>query len=304
MPAHNRCLAMLMTVPAMFASASLALAQSDVPTTANRPVHQESAMQHEGRQPQNIEAPPLPEDMTLDEVLDYSASPPPAYFPETVPDDRIYVFTFLERFEYRVANDNSPDHLGWEAQGWVGSDFNKFWWKNEGEAVFEGTDEAEMETDLLYARLLTPFWYFQAGIQYASEWPVSEDYEDRWSAVIAVQGLSPYKFELDNSLYLSEDGDMTFEVDAERDIRITQRLVIQPSVTLGISAQDIPERNLGTGITDINMDLRLRYEIKREFAPYLGLRYRFLVGDTANWAEAAGSDTEHLFFFFGLRFTF
>lgn len=275
-----------------------------MPTTSNRPDHQQSASQHEGSPPQEIETPPLPEGMTLDEVLDYSANPTPAYFPKTVPDDRIYVFTFLELFEYRFANDESADQLGWEAQGWIGNDDDKFWWKNEGEAVFEGADEAEMETDLLYARLITPFWYFQAGVQYASEWPADGDYVDRWSAAIALQGLSPYKFELDNSLYLSEDGDVTFELEAERDVRITQRLVIQPRVTLGVSAQEISERDLGAGITDSSLELRLRYEIKREFAPYLGIRYRFLVGETDDIAVAVGMDTETLYYVAGARYAF
>src|SRR5690606_26054241 len=104
--------------------------------------------------------------------------------------------------------------------------FNKFWWKNEGEAVFDGRDEGETETDLLYSRLITPFWNFQVGAQYANEWG-EESYKDRWSGVIALQGLAPYKFEIDNSLYISEHGDVTFAFEAEYDIRITQRLVLQ-----------------------------------------------------------------------------
>ncbi len=194
-------------------------------------------------------------------------------------------------------------HLGWEAWGWIGGDFNKFWWKNEGEAVFEGPDEGETETDLLYSRPVTPFWSFQIGVQYANEW-TADDYEDRWSGVIAFQGVAPLEVELDASLYVSEDSDATVELEAEYDLRITQRLVLQPRAEIGIAAQDIPERNLGAGITDTDLDLRLRYEIKREFAPYIGIRCRFLVGETGNIAEASGTDTEQLFFLAGLRFAF
>ena len=140
-------------------------------------------------------------------------------------------------------------------------------------------------------------------MQYANEWR-KDDYEDRWSGVIALQGLAPYKFELDNSLYISEDGDVTFEIEAEYNLRITQRLVLQPRAEMGFAFQDIPERSIGAGVTDVKLDLRLRYEIKREFAPYIGIRSQFLVGETDNIAEARGEDSEQLFFLAGFRFAF
>lgn len=278
---------------------------SHLPNTEGRPMHGESAAQHDKSTPlaPAIE-PAIPEGMTLEEVFDLAESPPPGDFPETLSDDKIYAFTLFEQLEYRVATeDDTSDRLGWEAQGWIGGDFNKFRWKNEGEAVFDGQDEWEMETDLLYSRLITPFWDVQIGVQYANE-RREDDYEDRWSGVIALQGLAPHKFELDQSLYISEDGDFTFEIEAEYDLRITQRLVLQPRAEIGIAFQDVPERNLGAGMTDVKLDLRLRYEIKREFAPYVGVRSRFLVGETDNIAEARGEDSEQLFFMAGVRFAF
>lgn len=278
---------------------------SDMPTTADRPLHGESAAAYWGSAPEAPEIEPkIPTGMTLDEVFEFSGSPPPSDFPEPIPDDKLYVFTLFDQLEYRAATDDETvDHLGWEAQGWIGGDFNKFWWKNEGEAVFDGPDEGETETDLLYCRLITPFWYAQVGVQYANEWN-QDDYEDRWSGEIALQGLAPYKFEFDNSLYISEDGDVTLGIEAEYDLRITQRLVLQPLAQMGFAFQDVAERHLGAGITDIKLDLRLRYEIKREFAPYIGVRYQSLVGETGNIAEAAGEDTDQLFLLAGLRFAF
>jgi copper resistance protein B len=241
--------------------------------------------------------------MTLDEVLDRAASPQPNGWPDVVPDDRTYVFTLIEQLEYRFADDDTADHLGWEAQGWIGGDRNKFWWKQEGEAVFEGHDEGETETDLLYARLISPFWNVQVGAQYANEWN-GDGYADRWSGVLALQGLAPYKFEIDSSLYLSEDGDATVEFEAEYDVRITQRLVVQPLLGFGLSLQDVPERELGSGLTDANIDLRLRYEFRRELAPYLGFRYQTAVGETKDLAEGAGRVTAQFFVVGGLRFAF
>ncbi|MGK2887557.1 MAG: copper resistance protein B, partial [Rhodococcus sp. (in: high G+C Gram-positive bacteria)] len=264
-----------------FAVPAWAQVESDLPSTPDRPMHGESAAQHGESAPKAPETDPaIPAGMTLDDVLAFAESPPTSNFPESARHDKLYAFTLVEQFEYRVATeDETVDHLGWEAQGWIGGDFNKFWWKNEGKAVFDGSDEGETESDLLFSRLITPFWDFQVGAQYANEWR-KDDYEDRWSGVIALQGLAPYKFELDNSLYISEDGDVTFEIEAEYDLRVTQRLVLQPRAEVGFAFQDIPERSLGAGMTDVKLDLRLRYEIKREFAPYFGVRSQFLVGET------------------------
>jgi copper resistance protein B len=288
-----------------FAAPAWAQDKSDIPSTANRPMHDESAAQHDESAPPAPEIEPaIPPGMTIEEVFDFAESPPPSNFPQVIVDDKLYAFTLFEQLEYRVSTDDkTTDHLGWEAQGWIGGDFNKFWWKNEGETVFDGPDEGETETDLLYSRLITPFWNFQVGVQYANEWH-RDDYEDRWSGVVALQGLAPYKLELDNSLYISEDGDVTIAIEAEYDLRITQRLVLQPRAEMGFAFQDIPERSLGAGMTDVKLDLRLRYEIKREFAPYFGVRSRFLVGETDNIAEASGEDSEQFFFLAGFRFAF
>ncbi|MCH7228258.1 copper resistance protein B [Haloferula sp. A504] len=284
--------------------ATLPPAGAEMPTTADRPSHQESAQLYSDAPPPPLpEAPPLPEGMSLNEVLDRAAGLPPEDFPDSVPDERIYAFTLFDLFEYRLPDHGGPGRFGWEAQGWIGGDIHKFWWKHEGEAVFEGQDRAESETDLLYSRLITPFWNLQAGVQYANEWS-SSNYGDRWSAALGIQGLSPYKFEVDATLYLSEHGNLTADLEAEYDIRLTQRLVLQPRAELGLSAQDIPRRSLGTGLTDAVLDLRLRYEIKREFAPYIGARYRFLIGETRDIAKSAGQRTDEWLLLTGLRFSF
>lgn len=279
-----------------------ASASEDVPSTADRPLHGESAHRHEDEPPSVPETPPLPEGMSLDDVLDRAAQPPPEHYPDPVPDDELRLFVLAEQLEYRLG-DGERDQPGWEAQGWIGYDYDRFWWKSEGEAVFDGPDEGESETDLLYSRLITPFWNAQVGVQYAIEWEPG-DTSDRWSGVVALQGLAPGMVEVDASLYVSEDADVTAEIEGEYNLRLTQRLVLQPRLELALSAQDVAERKLGAGLTDANLDLRLRYEVKRELAPYIGLRYRLLVGETGNRAEDAGIDSDQLFFLAGLRFAF
>lgn len=273
-----------------------------LPSTEGRPDHRESADEHRDPPKGHPESPALPEGTSLDEVLQRASQPPPDHFPDPVPDDELRAFLLFEQLEYRL-QEGGKDELGWEGQGWIGFDYDKLWVKLEGESVFDGPDEGESEIDLLYSRLITPFWNAQVGVQYANEWE-GDDYEDRWSVALSLLGLAPGMFELDTSLYLSEDGDLTAAIEGEYNLRLTQRLVLQPRVELGFAAQDVSERELGAGMTDANLDLRLRYELEREFAPYIGLRYRLLAGETGNRAEAAGLDDDAFFVFGGLRLAF
>lgn len=249
------------------------------------------------------DTPALPEGTTLEEVLERAASPPPEHYPHPVMDDHVYVFTLFEQLEGRFSDDRAADHLGWEAQGWAGGDFHKLWWKSEGAAALEGSQAGEAETDLLYSRLISPFWSVQVGAQYAGGWGDDET-GSRWSGVVALQGLAPYRFEVDGSLYLSDEGDLTFELEGEYDLRVTQRHVLQPRLELAVAAGDVPERNLAAGVTAVDLDLRWRYEIRRELAPYVGVRYEKLVGETEEIVEAAGEDGDRFLVLAGFRFAF
>ena len=214
----------------------------------------------------------------------------------------IYSFTLFELMEYRVA-DEGRDEFGWDAQGWIGNDDHKFWWKSEGDAAFDGGDEGAMDVQALYATPLTAFWYLQAGVRYERAWePGSTD--DRFSAVLGVQGIAPYKFDLEPALYVTEDGDVLSQLTASYDLYVTQRWVLQPRVELFASAEDVPESGLEAGVNNGSFDLRLRYEIRRECAPYVGVRYNRLFGETADVAAQNGKEDHDLFFVCGARIVF
>lgn len=267
-------------------------------TTAGRPMHSQSERQATVVT-KPVESPPVPDGMTLDQVLDRAGTPAPPNFPKPVPDNKLRAFLLARQLEYRLSPD-MQDQFGWRALGWLGYDFDKLWFRTEGRTAVEGPSGGESENDLLYSRLITPFWYAQAGVQYANEWERG-DYDDRWAGALAVSGLAPGMFEVEASLYISEEADVTLRLEAEYDIRLTQRLVLQPRTELRFAAQDIPERNIGAGMTNADLEMRLRYEIQREFAPYLGIGYHWLVGETAGLARAAGKDPGQLFYFIGVR---
>ncbi len=198
----------------------------------------------------------------------------------------------VERLESRLGD--GEDAYLWDMQGWYGGDINRFVLKSEGEGAFGGALE-EAEIQALYSRAIGPFFDLQAGARFDPE-P-----DTRGHLVIGVQGLAPYMFHVDGAVFLSDRGDLTARLEGEYDQRITQRLIAQPRLELELAAQDIADRGIGDGLTTIELGLRMRYEIAREFAPYVGIEYEAAVGETADMARAAGEDTDGLKVLIGLR---
>lgn len=183
----------------------------------------------------------------------------------------------------------------WDVGGWTGGDINRFWWKSEGEGDFDGGIEGEVQA--LYSRAVAPFWDVQAGVRQ----DFREDSENPTHLVLGVQGLAPHWWEVDAAAFLSTRGDLTARVEAEYDQRITQRLILQPRFEVEASASDVPELGLGSGLTHVEAGLRLRYEIAKEFAPYVGVEWSRDLGRTADLTRATGGEPEHTRFVIGLR---
>ncbi|GEQ98285.1 hypothetical protein JCM17844_19220 [Iodidimonas gelatinilytica] len=220
----------------------------------------------------------------------------PADWPLPIHDTPATLFLQADRVEYRVMD--GDDAFLWDMQGWFGSDRHKFWTKMEGEGTIEdGVDDAEFQA--LYSRMITPFFDLQMGVRQDVGPGPSRSY-----AVLGLQGLMPYWFELDGALFLSDKGDLTARVETEYELMLTQRLVAQPRIELNFAAQDIEESGIGAGLSSAEVGLRLRYEVRRQFAPYIGISWERLVGDSADFARARGSDPGETSVVFGLRFWF
>jgi copper resistance protein B len=199
----------------------------------------------------------------------------------------------LERLE--AGFDGDGETYAWHAQGWYGGDIHRFWWKSEGEGAFNSELE-HAELQLLYSRAVTPYFDLQAGVR-----QTYFENEDRTDLVLGVQGLAPYWFEVGAAAFVSTDGDVTARAEAEYDLRLTQKLILQPSAELNFAAQDIPDLALGAGAADASVGLRLRYEISRRFAPYVGVEWTSALGETRNLIEANGDDPDATRFVIGVR---
>ena len=189
------------------------------------------------------------------------------------------------------------DSYLWDVQGYYGGPTRRLWFKSEGEGAFgERIDDAEVQA--LYSQAISPYWDLQVGAR--------QDVAgvETTHAVIGIQGLVPYLFEIDAAMFVSHRGDITARVEAELDQRITRRLILQPRAQVNMSAQNMPRLGIGSGIDAVEVGVRLRYEFIREFAPYIGVEQSWRIGRGADFARAAGEDSSVTNYVIGVRFWF
>lgn len=296
------------------AAATLAFAQHSghpMPAPTSQPVATEPPADDGGHGPASLAPLALPE-MAL------PAEPPPAAFsgpkhaadlvydPQVMAEAREELRAGLGRFRlYKVMIDqlearihDGRDGYLWDAQGWYGGDINKLWIKTEGEGRF-GEKTAEAEVQALWSHAITPWFDAQAGLRYDFQ-PDPE----RGHLVLGLQGLVPYLFEIDTAAFVSDDGDVSARLEAEYDLFITQRLITQPRAEINLAAQEVRDLSIGSGINDVELGLRLRYQFAREFAPYVGVQWERKLGETADFARDKGEHIGGLFFITGVRIWF
>jgi len=214
-----------------------------------------------------------------------------------VHDDEVFAVFFGDRLEYQTGE--GKDLFLWDVQAWVGEDYNKLWFKSEGTWSIDGDGFDEAEVELFYSRTIASFWDLQMGLRH--------DFEpdpDRTFAALGIEGLAPLWFELEATAYISEDGDVSASLEVEYDLLITQRLIFQPRLETSIAVQEVEKYGIGGGFNYIELGARLRYEVRREFAPYLGISWNRKLGATADFAHDEGEDPDVLSFVAGLRIWF
>jgi copper resistance protein B len=207
-------------------------------------------------------------------------------------DDPLVAKVMIDKLEVR--NTDGPDPLVLDADAWIGYDLNKLWFKTEVEQVDGETEEAELQ--LLYSRAIAPFWDLQLGWRRDIR---PEPHRD--SLALGFKGLAPYLFEVDAALFVGEAGQLGARMDAEYEYLFTQRLILTPEFEVNLHTKDDPEVGIGSGLSDMQLGLRLRYEIRREFAPYVGVNWTKQFGQTADFARAEGEDTSDVQLVAGIR---
>jgi len=210
-------------------------------------------------------------------------------------DDPLLTMLVVEQLEIRATEGEDP--LVWEAEGWIGKDLDKLWIKTEGEYVDDRVEEAELQ--MLYSRAVAPFWDLQLGWRHDIRPTPKRD----WLA-FGLKGLAPYYFDIDAALFVGDTGRTAARLQAEYELMLTQKLVLIPEIELNLYGKNDSETGTGAGLSDLEAGVRLRYELRREFAPYLGLNWTRLYGKTADFARDEGEDVDDIQLVFGVSFWF
>lgn len=219
---------------------------------------------------------------------DFGPIPPPR-----MGDEERFGSLLIDRLEGVRTDDNTS--LAYDVQAWYGRDYDRAVLKGEGD--IDGGKLQDSHTDLLWGHAVAAYWDTQMGLRYDS----GTGLDDRTWLAFGVQGLAPYWFEVDVATYLGESGRSALRLEAEYELLLTQRLILQPRVEANVYGKRDPGHETGSGLSDVSAGLRLRYEIRREFAPYVGIEWSGKFGSTADYARAAGEDPKEASVVAGLR---
>ena len=221
-------------------------------------------------------------------VLEFGAMSP-------VMDREIFAHVIFNELEGRFGGSN-PE-FRWEGQGWIGGDYNKLWIKSEGTFSNGALDDGQHQ--FLYSRAITTYFDLQGGLR--------SDLDSRparnWAA-FGIQGLAPYFFDLEATGFVSGQGHLAAKLEASYDLLLTQRLILQPYGEVNLYGKSDPQHLVGSGISDLELSLRLRYEVRREVAPYVGVGWFRRFGEAADLARRAGEGSDEAQLVAGLHVWF
>ena len=211
-----------------------------------------------------------------------------------VHDSGVNSMLLINQLEWQGGDGNAQS---WDIKGWVGGDIDRLWLRSEGERSAGRTESAEAQA--LWGHAIGPWWDVVGGVR--------QDFKpgdsQTWAA-FGLQGMALYNFEAEATLFVGESGHTAARLEGDYDILLTNRLILQPTAELNFYAQNDPQRGVGSGLAESELGLRLRYEVRREFAPYVGLSWNRTYGQTAQYARDEGEDVNQLHWVVGVRLWF
>lgn len=219
----------------------------------------------------------------------------PPLTPHPMHDNDVHSQVLFDRFE--VWNGHGGAAGRWDGTTWIGTDLNRVWIRSEGERSDGRVDEADVE--VLYGHSVATWWNLVAGVRHDIRPGAAHDF-----LAVGAMGLAPGKFEIEATGYVGSGGQTSLRLEAQRDLLLTNRLILQPLVEINAFGRDDPRRGIGSGLSTIEAGLRLRYEIDRRFAPYLGLVRERAFGGTAEARRADGEDVDTTRLVAGIHFWF
>ena len=219
-------------------------------------------------------------------------------WPSPVDDEMKHTFVLADVLEYRAGRDGGD--FRWDVEGWYGGDFNRVWFKSEGERDTALKADYDIDFQLLYGRFIKKYYDLQVGIRVETQ-NFRGANVTRPHFVIGLEGLVPYRYEFESALFISHQGDVSGRITFTKDFLLTQRWILQGRFETNLAAQRVERFTTGRGLSNIETGLRLRYEIRRKFGPYIGISYDRSFFGTANLVRQDGGDPRQLRFVAGVR---
>lgn len=226
-------------------------------------------------------------------------------WPSPVHDQERRLFTLVDVLEYRprTGGDGRNSDYRWDIEGWYGGDFNRLWFKSEGQQDTAFKADYDVDFQLLYGRFVWKYYDIQVGGRMETQ-SFRGGNVTRGLAVIGLQGLVPYNYEFESAVFIDQDGAVSARLSYTKDFLLTQRLILQGRFQTNLAIQRVEEFTTGSGLNNLEFGARLRYEIRRKFAPYIGLSLDRSFGETATLVRRQGGDPSQLRFVVGLRMWF
>ena len=206
----------------------------------------------------------------------------------------------IDRLGYTIED---KDNLMYEITSWYGGDYDRVWIEAEGEHNLDGNGGEIEKFDLMYGRWIRPFWDGRIGLGYIGKYGNDENF-GRVGLVLSLKGLAPYMFETDFNLKVLTTGEILSDLEIEYSILLTQKLIIQPKLYFLYSSKNIEKIQIGSGVNNLNLSLRLLYEIKREFAPYIEVSHTRYFGNAKDYFKAETGEEKDTNIYLGLRLWF
>ncbi|MCG3113315.1 MAG: copper resistance protein B [Candidatus Manganitrophus sp. SB1] len=226
---------------------------------------------------------------------------PQQHWPSPVDDMERFTFILADVLEYRPKGDHSD--FRWDIEGWHGGDYKRIWFKSEGERNTAFKADYDIDFQLLYGRFFRKYYDFQAGLRSETQTFGGQNVT-RVQAVVGVEGLAPYRYEVESALFISHRGDLSVRFTITKNFLLTQRVVFQPRLESHAAVQRVARFTTGRGLNNIEFGLRLRYEIRRELAPYIGVSFDRSFSGTADLVRQEGGDPRQVRFAAGVRMWF
>jgi copper resistance protein B len=226
----------------------------------------------------------------------------PGDWPAPVNDQEHRLFTLVDALEYRPRTGGSQgnDDYRWDIEGWYGGDYNRLWFKSEGQKDTAFKADYDVDFQLLYGRFIQKYYDLQMGGRVETQSFRGRNVT-RSLGVIGIEGLVPYNYEFESALFIDQNGAVSARLSLTKDMLLTQRLILQTRFETNAAIQRIEKFTTGSGLNNLEFGLRLRYEIRREFAPYVGISLDKSFGETATLVRQEGGDPTQIRFVVGVR---